>query len=286
MDASFFHSSNLDYERDSTVVLAVRQSSCSRGKVRPEQGSRPMFKFAQLAMLAKKLVGSFVVKPLTRKKTVTHLRKIEIRYRKKLMILIIHIILLLLATLVVRHLVKPEITLFIICSVYVSSVLYTWYNILKVLPKFLILVTVYRCNVREMIHGEILLKTGVPKWILGWYKEQIVTSAVDSMIDHAPRIILVMVACFLLYNTISPFIVRWAADMNLIRAVLYPFLFSIDYLSRIELSNKLEGFSIEMGSMMDSLSSMISRFLGFVSSIATKVWTGLRAQIDRLFPIR
>lgn len=198
------------------------------------------------------------------------MKKMETRYKKKLMIHAIHVFLLLLAVLVVRHSVTPETALFIICSVYVSSVFFIWYEIFSILPTIITFVVVYRCNPRDMIYGKLTKKKPLMKVLLWLYGDKVKATALDTILENARPIILITVAIFLLHHIVTPNVIRLTTDMSWIELLLYPFLFSYDHLSSIDLFRELE-------SLPTALSSMISGFFHVISSTATKTWTGLKS---------
>ena len=162
-------------------------------------------------------VAARVAGLLTRRKIKAQLKK---GYWRGLTTLAIHVTLVLLALLlVVRHYVTSEIALFIICIIYTSLLLFTLYSLLETLCIIVKLVTDYR------------QKRGVLWWFFG---KEMVTSGFEEIIDNAPRI-LIVAACFLVCSIVTPFVVEWTTDMNLIEAILYPILVFFRLLVRCRL---------------------------------------------------
>lgn len=148
---------------------------------------------------------------------------------------------------------SKENAIFIISVVYLSSVLYTVYNIVSNVPEIYKFIFIYRFNLKDFIsdkiYFEVMAEVRREKANLNWYesifdkffgkKDSVIAREITNnalyltwsyLISMGIKFLIAIIVYLVIFNVITrPYLLTEYTGLGNLQVLIYPFLFSIDY---------------------------------------------------------
>ncbi|SFU28711.1 hypothetical protein SAMN05216339_101153 [Nitrosomonas eutropha] len=148
---------------------------------------------------------------------------------------------------------SKEIVIYIICSVYLGSIFYSLYSVIKNMPLVLKIFFDHKLNLKEYVHSEIYIEAykeahyqisekNIVIRILNNFWGASASSIASTIsrrttnivIKKVTSIVFIVIVLLLVYSLIfrimvAPLIIENATQFNVFQAAIYPLLYAIDY---------------------------------------------------------
>lgn len=199
---------------------------------------------------------------VARNETIKHLKRGII---ETLINITMNVVLLLLSIYVAPYFFSEKAVIFLICSIYLSSIIHSVVKFFLRLPVFFKLIVEYKLNVKEYIEDEIYAQVYAESCreirnlnffkrmcnnMFGQSASQIASaisrSATSVVMATAIKLIIVNIIIiasyiFIFRSIVAPSLILDATNLGLIETALYPILYSVDYFCESNLVTLMKG---------------------------------------------